>query len=315
MSTDSSKTRLILRRDVLVRRARLAVLVLAAALALSACLRFTTSPPGEATKKPATRPPTKKATPVVATHAPVPTIGAEAYPSPEAAQPAVTVEPQLEITPTVTPAAILEASPTAVLAPATPTSAYQQGSIPSYPIQGAPGATPFTPYAYPTLPVSPQQVQPTQAPLPTAAPTQPPQPTAAPPTAPPTPLPTLVPPPTQAAPTAASGEREYVLLEGETPFCIAARFNVDSNELIALNAARGTLSATPGSKIIIPAAGKPFAFNLPFQPHPVDYTVRAGDTIGALACAYGDVTPEAIAQANGLAAPYTLTAGTVLKIP
>jgi hypothetical protein len=43
--------------------------------------------------------------------------------------------------------------------------------------------------------------------------------------------------------------------------------------------------------------------------------VVAGDTIYTIACKYGDVDPNAIAQANSLQAPYDLSAGKVLHIP
>jgi LysM repeat protein len=49
--------------------------------------------------------------------------------------------------------------------------------------------------------------------------------------------------------------------------------------------------------------------------HPTNYTVAGGDTIYTVACKYGDVDPMAIAQANGLSSPYTLSAGKVIYIP
>jgi LysM repeat protein len=41
----------------------------------------------------------------------------------------------------------------------------------------------------------------------------------------------------------------------------------------------------------------------------------AGDTIYTIACAFGDVDPNAIIVVNGLESPYTLTPGQVLQIP
>jgi hypothetical protein len=56
-----------------------------------------------------------------------------------------------------------------------------------------------------------------------------------------------------------------------------------------------------------------------FEPLPDDLEVavilKTGDNIYIIACYYGDVDPLAIAAANGLSAPYTLTPGAVLSIP
>ena len=50
-------------------------------------------------------------------------------------------------------------------------------------------------------------------------------------------------------------------------------------------------------------------------PHPAEHAVVAGETLYTIACAYGDVTPEAIAIENGLTSADQVVPGMVLKIP
>jgi LysM repeat protein len=65
----------------------------------------------------------------------------------------------------------------------------------------------------------------------------------------------------------------------------------------------------------IPATGTWTSGERALKAHPADYTVISGDTINSIACEFGDVDPLAIAAANGLSSPYTLNAGSVIKIP
>jgi len=137
------------------------------------------------------------------------------------------------------------------------------------------------------------------------------------PTEAPTAVPTQQPTSTMAAvPTSTPGiPTTYTLHKGEFPFCIARRFNVNQYEL--LNASGLSLSSKPGSGYVlrIPQTGHPFDGNRALRPHPATHTVVAGESIYSVACLYGDVSPEAIAAANGLQAPYNLTAGQTLQIP
>jgi LysM repeat protein len=43
--------------------------------------------------------------------------------------------------------------------------------------------------------------------------------------------------------------------------------------------------------------------------------VLSGDTVYSVACKYGDPDPLAIAAANGLQSPYTLTVGQSIQVP
>ncbi|GEM_PF-616175 len=167
-------------------------------------------------------------------------------------------------------------------------------------------ATP-TPMAPPPTPVPPTPVPPQPTPVP-------PQPTPIPPTA--TPVPPTAPP--------AAGEHtvpsEYVLRAGEFPYCIARRFNIHPDDLLAANGiSPWQYYFAPGTRLRIPQNARPFTDFAPraLQPHPTTYTVHgSNETLYSIACKFGDVWPEDIAAANGLPlndAP--LPVGTVLHIP
>ena len=138
-----------------------------------------------------------------------------------------------------------------------------------------------------------------------------------------TPLPaTVVPPATSPEPLATvepggSGGRpaSYTLQQGEFPYCIARRFNVNPDDLLAANGLTGNSPVYPGTTLTIPQTGSfPGARSL--LNHPDTYTVdSANTTIYAIACEYGDVLPQAIASANGLSLSSALTVGQQLSIP
>ena len=107
----------------------------------------------------------------------------------------------------------------------------------------------------------------------------------------------------------------YTLKEGEFPYCIARRFNVDPGTLLAVNGMTPSSAVSPGLTLTIPQSAGEFPPPRALRSHPATYTVQAGDTIYSIACLFGDVDPNAIAAANGLSSPYTLTPGTVLNIP
>jgi len=108
----------------------------------------------------------------------------------------------------------------------------------------------------------------------------------------------------------------YTLQEGEFPYCIARRFNVNPNELLQLNGLSDGMIYQPGLQLRIPQSGNPFPGDRALRPHPTTYTVeKANMTLYAVACLFGDVYPEAIAQANGLELSARLTVGQTLNIP
>lgn len=109
----------------------------------------------------------------------------------------------------------------------------------------------------------------------------------------------------------------YTLQSGEWPFCIARRYNVDPNELRTLNGLADDEIVQPGLVLNIPQTGDPFPGTRAWHNHPDTYTVTGnGDTtIYGVACYYGDVFPQSIAQSNNLPLSTTLTIGQRLIIP
>jgi LysM repeat protein len=101
----------------------------------------------------------------------------------------------------------------------------------------------------------------------------------------------------------------YTLQQGEFPFCIARRFNVDAGTLLSVNGL--TLNSHPaaGTVLTIPQSGAWSSGPRALIAHPTTYTVNAGDSIYSIACVFGDVDPNAIIIANALKSPYTLTSG------
>ena len=126
-----------------------------------------------------------------------------------------------------------------------------------------------------------------------------------------TPVPQIV------VPTATPGRPlSYTLHAGEYPFCIARRFNIFPQDLLTANNLSNSELLQPGTVLTIPQTGNPFPGTRALHPHPSTYTVSLPtDTIYSVACYYGDVSPDAIAYANSLTAPYTVNVGQVLNIP
>ncbi|MFW5714013.1 MAG: LysM peptidoglycan-binding domain-containing protein [Brevefilum sp.] len=130
------------------------------------------------------------------------------------------------------------------------------------------------------------------------------------------PTPTNTPEPTEVIPVpTVTTPAEYTLKDGEFLFCIARRFNVNPEDLLALNGiAEGELLSA-GTEIQIPQTGSWPGESRTLKPHPTTHTVTAGETVYSIACEYGDVTPEAIIAVNQLEEPYDLSAGQTLQIP
>lgn len=125
--------------------------------------------------------------------------------------------------------------------------------------------------------------------------------------------PTPTPEPTIAVPTL-TRPASYTLQEGEFPFCIARRFDLNPQDLLSLNNIGENQLVSPGTTLQIPQTGS-WEGSRVRNPHPTTHTVRAGETIHSIACHYGDVSPEAIIAVNQLQEPYTLTVGQTLEIP
>ncbi len=129
--------------------------------------------------------------------------------------------------------------------------------------------------------------------------------------------------PSTIAPTATlitNRPASYTLQQGEHPYCIARRFNVDPNELLTASGLSRdqAYSLSAGTVLTVPQSGKPFPGERALRSHPATYTVGStsdAKTIYGVACYYGDVDPAAIANANGISLATTLTPGQQLSIP
>jgi len=87
--------------------------------------------------------------------------------------------------------------------------------------------------------------------------------------------------------------------------------------LLSLNGLSSGDIYYPNLTLKIPQSGKPFPGTRALRSHPDTYTVAdASLTVYGVACAYGDVDPAAIVQANsGLSLASALTVGQQIKIP
>jgi LysM repeat protein len=106
----------------------------------------------------------------------------------------------------------------------------------------------------------------------------------------------------------------YTLHSGEFPYCIARRFDVNPSDLLNLNGLSSGEVLQPGMTLSIPSTGS-FPGDRALQVHPAQYTVAVNDTFYTIACAFGDVDPNTIAAANGLAVTAPITTGQILNIP
>lgn len=161
----------------------------------------------------------------------------------------------------------------------------------------------------PLVTVAPGETQP----APAEGATEPPPPTAE-PSATPTQEPPTSTPVTVASPTPGIPST-YTLRRGEHPFCIARRFNVNQYELLNTNGLGLNSKPQVGFSLRIPQTGNDFAGERTLQSHPDTYSVQSGDSVYSIACKYGDVSPEAIAQANDIGVNADLAAGRELEIP
>ena len=107
----------------------------------------------------------------------------------------------------------------------------------------------------------------------------------------------------------------YTLHTGEFPYCLARRFNINQDSLLALNNLSINAQLPAGYTLKIPQSAGPFFGQRALRSHPVSYTVLANDTFYSIACLFGDVDPRAIAVANGMDVSASLSAGKVIQIP
>lgn len=109
---------------------------------------------------------------------------------------------------------------------------------------------------------------------------------------------------------------QYTLQSGEFPYCIARRFDVNPDDLLALNGLYDGSLFMAGTTLRIPQTGS-FPGDRSLRPHPATYTVASSDeTFYSIACLFGDVDPARIAQANpGFSLGSILPVGKVINVP
>ncbi|HZJ83141.1 MAG TPA: LysM peptidoglycan-binding domain-containing protein [Clostridia bacterium] len=100
---------------------------------------------------------------------------------------------------------------------------------------------------------------------------------------------------------------EYVVQPGDTLYGIAARHNVDLQELIHVNGIQPPYIIHPGQKIIIPGVPTPPGENQV-------YVVKPGDTLYSIAKKF-NVSLEEMIRINNLSNPDQISPGQKLLIP
>jgi hypothetical protein len=112
--------------------------------------------------------------------------------------------------------------------------------------------------------------------------------------------------------------QHYTLHLGEWPYCLARRFDIDIESILTANdlTANQASNLSVGYILLIPVndVGS-FGGDRSLRAHPTTYTASGNDTFYSIACAFGDVWPENIAEANGMDIDEQLQSGTQLHIP
>ncbi|MCW5878620.1 MAG: LysM peptidoglycan-binding domain-containing protein [Anaerolineales bacterium] len=110
----------------------------------------------------------------------------------------------------------------------------------------------------------------------------------------------------------------YTLRQGEWPYCLARRFNIDPAAILSANGLSESQAAnlSVGTTLTIPVAQVgTYGPGRQLRAHPATYVASSTDTFYSIACAFGDVWPQNIAEANGLTLDSALQPGMNLHIP
>jgi LysM repeat protein len=137
----------------------------------------------------------------------------------------------------------------------------------------------------------------------TPTPTETPTPTPVTPTSTATMTATITNTPTITPTNTASAPFEYVVQEDDNCTTIAEEFGVDIEVLLVLNDLSSNCFITPGQTILIPAPGQelPTATPLPTDiapGTPIEYRVRAGDSLYVLAEKYNSTVERIVEETN-----------------
>jgi LysM repeat protein len=120
-------------------------------------------------------------------------------------------------------------------------------------------------------------------------------------------MPGTAPPPPVTCP---AGFTTYTIVAGDTLFSIAQRFNTTVNVLLQANPGINPNALFIGQRICVPISGPPVICPAGFT----TYTIRAGDTLYALAIRF-NTTVAILIQANPGIDPNSLRVGQIICVP
>ena len=83
---------------------------------------------------------------------------------------------------------------------------------------------------------------------------------------------------TPLATSAVSAPSSYTLQQGEFPYCLARRFNINPDQLLSANGITDSTVLYPGKALTIPQSAGPFPGDRAWHDHPTTYTVPSADT-------------------------------------
>jgi LysM repeat protein len=126
---------------------------------------------------------------------------------------------------------------------------------------------------------------------------------------------TNIPPPNGNPGTPNTGTKTYVVKAGDDLKSIAARYGTTWQILAAVNNLPNANLIYPGQHLIIAYSAPVPSQPAPSNPsNPGTHVVKQGETLKTIAALY-NVTPEALAAANGITNMNLIYAGQTLKIP
>jgi LysM repeat protein len=103
---------------------------------------------------------------------------------------------------------------------------------------------------------------------------------------------------------------KYTVKSGDTLSGIGAKLNVDWRAIASINGIGSPFTIFPNQVLTLPGGGAPAPSTISSN----HYVVQSGDTLSAIASHLGISWP-ALAQANGIAAPYTIYPNQILVLP
>jgi len=138
-------------------------------------------------------------------------------------------------------------------------------------------------------------------------------------TATPTDTPTASLTPTETLTPTAEGPFVYEVVQGDTLFTIAEKFQISMDTLIAINNLDPAIPIDIGDQITIPGPNTelPTETAVPLSVRSgtiIEYVVKSGETLAIIADKFNS-TVDAIVEENEIENPNTIQAGTKLNIP